>query len=184
MRGHLRVNRLPSKTDAVPSAEHVVRRYFAEIVDGRSEVAIDELFAPDCRILRADRSRPIEGRQALRRFVRMSIQAVPEIRTEIISMIGDDSGNVACVLEHEARFGALLLTPVGLAFAKGRKAVWQAMAFFRVVEGRIVEERVIRDEIAILRQIGLVSRLRRAALWRVARKLIRLAGRGDSARRN
>lgn len=171
-------------TGAALHPEQVVRRYFAEIVDGRTDATLDELFAPDCCVRRADRMRAIEGRDALRHFIRMSIRAVPEIRTEILSMIGDGAGNIACLVEHEARFGPLVLTPAGPAFTRNRKAVWQAMAFFRVVDGQIVEERVIRDEIAILRQLGLVARVRRAAMWRIVRSLVGLRRRRHHSQQN
>jgi hypothetical protein len=148
----------------VLSAESIVGRYFAEVVDGRSESSIDELFAIDCRIIRADRRTPIVGREALHRFVRLSISAVPEIHTTVLSVITNGAGDVAALVRHEVRFGPLLLTPLGPCLSAGRSATWEAIALFRIVDGLIAEERVIRDEITILRQLGLLPAARRRAL--------------------
>ena len=156
---------------AVPP-EELVRRYFAEVVDGRSVATICELFAEDCRIFRADRATPIVGREQLCRFVRASIRAVPYIRTEIVSLVsqGDE---IAARIAHEVRFGPVVITPLGPCVGTGAEASWQAMAFFRIADGRIVEERVIRDEMAILRQLGLLPAARRRAAMSTLRRLTR-----------
>jgi hypothetical protein len=83
---------------------------------------------------------------------------------------------VAAVIAHDVRFGPVVLTPLGPCLAAGARASWQAMAFFRIAQGRIVEERVIRDEMAIIRQLGLLPTARRRAaastLQRLARGLV------------
>lgn len=138
--------------------EGLVRRYFSEVVDERNAAAVPKLFAPDCRIVRADRTRPLIGVEALQRFVQLSIRAVPEISTHIEAVVDDRAGNLALVVTHKARFGPVVITPLGIATPYRRTAEWRAMALFRIRDGRIVEEQVIRDEIAILRDLGLVGR--------------------------
>lgn len=161
----------------MPSDEAIVRRYFREVVDGRRSEALSELFAPDCRIVRADRGSAIEGIAALERFVRMSVRAVPEIRTTFRQVVADGAGSVAVAVEHEVRFGPLVATPLGLCLARGRRVSWSAMAFFRIEEGRIVEERVVRDEIGILAQLGMLKRPMPARLGVLLGPLLRITRR-------
>lgn len=137
--------------------EIVVRRYFSEIVDGRSTDTLDELFQANCKIYRADRKQPILGIGELRRFVEMSLKTVPRIKTEILSLGVLENRDVFVHVRHRVEFGGFLSTPLGLCWAKGRSATWEAMAYFVVSDGRIAQERVIRDEIAILRQLRMVS---------------------------
>ena len=157
--------------------EQLVRRYFQEVVDGRSDSTLAAIFHVNCRIVRADRKTAIEGLPALRRFVRMSIKAVPGIHTTIHSVICDDLGQVATHVQHTVRFGRFVITPVGLCFAKNRTATWEAMAFFRICDDKIIEEHVIRDEVTILRQLGMLSLGRSGALGRMQRAVSQIFAR-------
>lgn len=137
--------------------EQLIRRYFKEIIDGRSISSLEEIFHPECRIIRADRTKPLIGLNALRRFVRLSISAVPSVKTTLNSVICNDRNEVAVHVSHTARFGHLLMTPVGFCRAKDKSATWQAMALFKIKDDKIIEEMVIRDELSILKQIGMLK---------------------------
>lgn len=148
--------------------EALVRRYFAEVVDGRSYHSLESLFTHDCQIIRADRNSPIIGIAKLRAFVRASIRAVPEIRTKFLEVVDDGAGRVVVCVSHEARFGPIVITPIGLAFSGGKRARWQAFALFVIRDGLIFSERVIRDEVAILRDIGMIGKIKRSQYWGIA----------------
>lgn len=154
-------------------SEAIIRRYFEEVVDGRDPSAVDRLFTTDCRVMRADLGRPMIGRDAVRRFVAASVRAVPFIRTEIEAMVAGVDGHIAVRVRHEARFGPLVITPVGPVLGLDRRepVCWTAMAMFLISDSLIAEEHVVRDEIAILKGMGLSSKLRsmrrRAAADRV-----------------
>jgi ketosteroid isomerase-like protein len=145
--------------------EALVRRYFAEVVDGRSDATLETLFTPDCQILRADRKLPIIGIAKVRSFVRASVVAVPEIRTKFLNVIDNGTDQIVVHVAHEAQFGPVVVTPVGVVFPRGKKAQWEAFASFSFRDGLISQERVIRDEVAILRCLGLIG-ARRLSWWR------------------
>lgn len=162
-------------------AESVVRRYFDEVVDGRNAQAVDSLFAADCIVMRADLGRPMIGREVVRRFVTGSIRAVPSVKTEIQSLVAGPAGEVAVRVRHEAQFGPVVITPIGpvLGLDRCRPVRWTAMAMFTVKDGLIAEEHVVRDELAILKDMGLSPRLRAMgcnAVWLSVRRVLGLGG--------
>ncbi|MEQ1503479.1 MAG: nuclear transport factor 2 family protein [Myxococcota bacterium] len=135
------------------SAE-LVRRYFSEIVDGRSD-DLASVFHPDCTVHRADLPEPIRGIEQLGRFFLVSRFTIRQTTTTIDAVI--TSGDTAAArVRHRVTFARPLSTPMGPVDAEGRTVEWAAMAWFRIADGRIAEEWVQRDEVAIFRQLGVV----------------------------
>jgi predicted ester cyclase len=138
-------------------AEAVVRRYFAELIDGRSEdpAVLAALFTDDCRVHRRDLPVPLEGREQLARFLLLSRLTLRETRTTIDGLVAAGD-TVAARVRHRVTFARDLSTPLGPARAEGKTVEWHAMAWFRIADGRIAEEWVVRDEVAIFAQLGLL----------------------------
>lgn len=136
------------------AAEAVVRRYFAEVIDGRSD-DLGSVFTEDCVVHRRDLPVPIEGREQLGRYFAVSRFTLSCTETTIDGLVATDE-TVAVRLRHRATFASDLPTPFGLAQAAGKTVEWQAMAWFRVREGQIAEEWVHRDEMAIFAQLGVL----------------------------
>ena len=134
--------------------EAVVRRYFTDVIDGRS-ADLATVFTEDCVVHRRDLPVPIEGREQLERFLQLSRFTIRETATTIDALIATDD-TAAARLRHRVTFAGPVPTPFGMAAAEGRTVEWKAMAWFRVRDGRIAEEWVHRDEMAIFTQLGVV----------------------------
>lgn len=134
----------------------LVRRYFDEVIDGRTS-DLSELFTDACRIHRWELPEPIVGREAYDRFLAVSRATIRETETTIDALIGDGD-QVVARLSHRVTFAGPLFTPFGLVEAAGRTVGWRAMAWFHLVDGRIDELWVGRDEVAVFRQLDLLPK--------------------------
>ncbi|QRO01008.1 ester cyclase [Archangium violaceum] len=134
----------------------VVRRYFEEVIDGRANV-LEELFTPDCVIHRLELPEPISGLEQMQMFLEMSRYSIQQTRTTLHRLVADGD-TVAAHLTHRVVFAGMISTPFGARDVAGQSVEWSAMTFFRMVDGKIAEEWVNRDEMGILAQVGLVQR--------------------------
>jgi ketosteroid isomerase-like protein len=141
----------------------VVERYFTEVIDGRDLSVLAELFDPSCLIHRADLPEPLVGFDHLRAFLAATHQAIERTATEFLHVVAGETG-VAVHLRHDVKFREWVVTPVGLVHADGREVSWLAIAMFELRDGRITEERVVRDELSILKQLDMLP-----AEWFAAR---------------
>jgi predicted ester cyclase len=132
--------------------EAVVLRFFREVVDARSG-DLGALFTEDCRVHRRDLPVPIEGREQLERFLLVSRATIREMVTTIDALVSSED-TVVARLRHRVTFASDFPTPFGTARAEGRTVEWVAMAWFRMQDGRIAEEWIVRDELGILAQLG------------------------------
>ncbi len=135
--------------------ERVVERYFYEVIDRQDLSVLPELFDEKCLIYRADLEKPLVGFEALHGFLSLSHQAIAGAQTEFLRVFSDED-SVTAHLRHVVRFREWVLTPVGMCHAQGRTVTWVAIAMFGLRDGRIVEERVVRDELSILKQLGML----------------------------
>jgi len=133
----------------------LVERYFYEVIDGHDLSVLPELFDPKCLIHRADLPEPIVGYEHLDGFLRLTHQAIERTATTFLHVIGSKTG-VAVHLRHDVKFREWVLTPIGPCHAKGREVSWLAIAMFELRDGLIVEERVVRDELSILKQLDML----------------------------
>ncbi len=143
---------------AAPSLEQkkeLVRRYFAEIIDGRADV-LEQIFFADCVIHRHDLPEPIRGVDQLAMFLEMSRYAIARTETTIHHLIAEGDLVVAR-LSHRATMRGEVLTPFGACDAAGKAITWSAMAMFRFEAGKIAEEWVLRDELGMLVQLGVLK---------------------------
>jgi predicted ester cyclase len=130
----------------------IVQRYFDEVIDAGNRGAMAELFAAGAvqhfpgRDLRFD---PTAG---------VPMAASRTMRTTIHHWLADGDLVVAR-LTHEVTFPAdtRFATQIGPVEVSGRSVHWDAMALFRIEGGRIAEEWVNRDELAILAQLDAIE---------------------------
>ena len=130
----------------------VVRRYFEEVIDGGNRAAMAELFAPgavqhfpgrDVRV-EGGAGGPSAGGRTMKTTLHHLLAA------------GD---LVAAHLTHDVSFApeTRFLTRIGGVDVGGKSVRWEAMALFRLENGKIVEEWVNRDELDVLVQAGAVA---------------------------
>jgi predicted ester cyclase len=128
--------------------DELVRRFYAEAWNAWSDAAVDELLADDFafRGSLGDEERGPAGFLAYRGRVRA---AFPDFRNEVIELVAAaDSAAVRlrCSGRHD---GAVL----GIA-PTGRRVVYDAAAFFRAGDGRLLSAWVLGDLDALRAQLA------------------------------
>jgi ketosteroid isomerase-like protein len=134
------------------AAKALVRRYFDEVLDGGDRAVMAELFHDGAvqhfpgRDLKLDLSRSTTGGGSR------------TMKTTLHHLLAD--GNMVLAhLTHEVGYGphTRFDTQLGRVDVSGRSVHWDAMALFRIEDGKIAEEWVNRDELSILSQLRLVE---------------------------
>jgi ketosteroid isomerase-like protein len=133
-----------------------VRRYFAEVVDGRSVAALDELFASDCIVHRPEIATPLVGLAQFRQALGRLLDTYSEIKTTMHDIFAAED-KVACRLTHRAVNRGEWRSRLGRHAVAGKPVDWSAMAIFRFRDGKIAEEWVCRDELGMLLKLGVLT---------------------------
>jgi hypothetical protein len=139
--------------------KEVVKLYFHQVLDGKQFSLIPVLYAKDAVIQFP--GRPIlKGPAAMESAVRDALSKAVSFRTTIVNLVAEGDIVVAQI-EHDARYepgfvwrNRAGVTPAQMPVAS---AHWTAMTLFRIVQGKIVEQQVSRDELGVLLENGAVS---------------------------
>lgn len=131
-----------------------VINYFKYCVDGKDVERVSEYFSEDLCILRPDCAEPIT---TLEQF-KMSLSACVVDRYESIETtfqkIMSSEDEVFVALTHVAKGSN---TWKGFDVT-GKDVTWSALTYFRFnTEGKVVEEIVERNELAMAKQLGIVD---------------------------
>jgi predicted ester cyclase len=130
----------------------IVRRFFAEVLDKDDRALGLELFAPDC--VRRFPGHTITGTNNFRATAPRPTSA---FETTIHDLVAEGDRVVARITHRVAYTEDIAGFPrVGHVPAAGRSVTWDAIAIFRLRDGRIVEEWVSRDELGMMQQLGAV----------------------------
>jgi predicted ester cyclase len=131
----------------------LVRRYIDEVLDGKRTEVVYELFAPDCRVHFPHETEPRVGCDVVFRSLAAARDNVATMVSHLEHIIAEGD-LVAVHLRHDVTYQADVPSRVGKLSAAGKSVSWVAQAFFRIQDGKIVEEWVQRDEAGILEQLG------------------------------
>jgi ketosteroid isomerase-like protein len=134
------------------TAGRVVARYFEALEKGDPST-IPELFTADCRVFRPELSEPLVGVDAIEAVVTRAHRLFDGFKATILDSIEED-GRVAVRIGHEAVYRGEWRTRIGTFDVAGKPTAWEAMALFRLRDGKIAEERVFRDELGMLLDVG------------------------------
>jgi len=77
----------------------IVRRYFSEMIDTRSDKLIEEMWTEDCVVHRPEVSGAIKGREAFRQAFNGLVGSYSEIKTTIHNLVAEND-LVVCHLSH------------------------------------------------------------------------------------
>jgi predicted ester cyclase len=134
--------------------ERAICRYFHEVLDkGKAEI-IEDLFHPQCLMHRPGGD--VMGLDAVRAVADHRKETFSQFETEIHEVFG--SGDKLVVrLTHRGVGGGMWRSRVGSYDVTGKPVTWNAIAIFRFKEHKIIEEWVVRDEMAMALQFGLVK---------------------------
>ncbi len=134
--------------------ELALRRYFHEVLDQGKPEVIDDIFHPRCVMHRPGGL--TKGIDAVRAVAAHRKETFSQFRTEIHDVFG--SGDKWVVrLTHHGLGGGMWRSRLGNYDVTGKKVTWNSMAIFRFDNGKIIEEWVVRDEMAIALQFGLIK---------------------------
>jgi predicted ester cyclase len=142
------------------SNKAVVQRYFHEVLDGKRIDLMPEVMRDDVVLHRPGFD--VVGRPAAMARLRATLQDFVAFSSEITGMIAD-ADMVGVRIAHRTRARPhIFRSRVGEVEVPGDQELnWTAIVQFRLQDGKIAEEWVMRDELAMLMQIGHVAVTRR-----------------------
>lgn len=145
----------------VPKAQEarnkaVIERYFREVLDQKRIDLMPELIAPDAILHRPGFD--VTGLKAATQRLRGVLEDYTAFSTELSGLMAE--GDLVSVrVRHRTRVRphAFHSRAGDVTIAAEQTLDWTAIAQFRLKDGKIAEEWVMRDELGMLVQIGKVS---------------------------
>lgn len=137
----------------MPAEENraVIRRAYEELWNERNVDVVDELVAEDFLNHAAPPGRQ-RGRQGLKDVVRMFEGAFPDFRYEVEDVISEGEK----IAVRDAFTGTHQGDFMGIP-ATGNRVTMEAIHIYRFNEGRLAEHWVARDDLGMMRQLGVIS---------------------------
>ena len=133
--------------------KQIARRLIDEVFNGRRLDLLDEVLHPEFMsrgISAFPPSSPEKGPQAQRSIYEMFYAAIPDVRAETLDLIAE--GDKVMIVDRfgGTRTGIFLGVP-----GDGKRIEWMVIHVYRFREGRIIEDAVMTDALAIVQQLGL-----------------------------
>lgn len=131
----------------------IVRRFIAEAVIGGNLEVIDELCSADC-INHSAVPEARHGLEGIKRVVQFSRAAQPDQRWthEMIIAEGD------LVMIHGIREATWQAESFrGIPTPKGKRIAVELVHIFRVRDDKIVEHWAVRDDLGLMKQLGVIG---------------------------
>ena len=122
----------------------LARRFFEEVWNRRNLDLIAEIFAPNV-LLNGRAATP----DTIRQMIAARLTAFPDIRVTVEEQVAEGDR----VSTRRTWNGTHQGTFRGIA-ATSKHATWSQISIVRVAEGKIVEDRVVTDELGLLEQLG------------------------------
>jgi steroid delta-isomerase-like uncharacterized protein len=141
------------------SVEHnkTIARRFAEIYNRGGLAIVDELAGPDLVVSYPLLPEDIHGLQAYKQVLAQFYAAFPDIEASVEEMIAEGEKVVArwtCRGTHRGDFPGLPAT--------GKTVQWSGMTIYRIVDGKVVEEKGEEDVLGLLQQLGVIPQPQQA----------------------
>jgi predicted ester cyclase len=142
-------------------ANKAIALRLAEVFNGRRLDLLEDVLHPEFRG-RGISAFPAEdagvGPGPRRKLYEMFYQAIPDARAEVLDVIAE--GDKVVLVD---RFGG---THRGEFFGRpgtGNRIEWTAMHIYTIRDGKVLEDAVMTDALAIMQQLGLAPSLTKAA---------------------
>lgn len=134
--------------------ERVIRRYFHEVLDEGKAQLIEDIFHPQCVMHRPGGD--VMGLDAVRAVAGHRKETFSQFETQIHDIFGSGDKLVAR-LTHHGVAGGMWRSRLGSYNVSDKRVSWNAIAIFRFEGHKIIEEWVVRDEMAMALQLGVVK---------------------------
>jgi steroid delta-isomerase-like uncharacterized protein len=133
--------------------KEIVRRFYEEVFNQRNVDAIDELVHPE--FTNHDPT-PVASRdpESMKQFIHTMTQAFPDHHHAIEDLIAEgDKVVMRCTLTatHQGLFPGFLEMP-----PTGKSICQRQIHILRVQDGKVSEHRVVRDDLTMMQQLGLI----------------------------
>jgi len=133
--------------------KEIVRRFYEQVFNQRNVKAIDELVDPE--FLNHDPT-PVASRdpESMKQFIHTLTQAFPDHHHAIKDLIAEgDKVVMRCTLTatHQGLFPGFLEMP-----PTGKSICQRQIHILRVQDGKVAEHWVIRDDLTMMQQLGLI----------------------------
>jgi predicted ester cyclase len=142
-------------------ANKAVALRLAEVFNGRRLDLLEDVLHPAFRE-RALSAFPPEGPDvgpgARRKLYESFYQAIPDARAEVIDVVAE--GDKVVVLD---RFGGTHRGDFLGRPGTGRRIEWMAIHIYTIRDGKVLEDAVMTDALAMTQQLGLAPSLTKAA---------------------
>ena len=127
----------------------LIRRFYAEVVNGRKDELIDEMIAEDFD----DHAARDKGREHFKTLYHVMIRIFPDIQASLQDLIAEGDEVVARV-----EFTATQADSVRGFPATNRQITYSGMDIFRIKDGKLTERWAQRDFLGMLERLGHISR--------------------------
>lgn len=145
----------------VPKAQEarnkaVIERYFHEVLDQKRFELMPELLAPDVVLHRPGFD--VIGLDAAMRRLRAVLADYSEFSSELSGLMAEgDMVSVRIFHRTRARPHMFRSRAGEVKLAREQELNWAAIVQFRMKDGKIAEEWVMRDELGMLAQMGKIT---------------------------
>jgi predicted ester cyclase len=148
---------------SVDDNKALAMRFFDALDTGNIPI-LETIFTEDCVFHRGDLIEPARGLSGITSIVDKRVQLYRDFRTTIHQIIGE--GDLVASREtHEGIHRGQFPTPIGTFDVTGRPIEWTSQVLFRCSTGKIAEMWVARDELGILRSLGIILEARQASVF-------------------
>ena len=135
---------------SVEHNKHLVQYTFERLFNTGELALADELVSAEFLNHEAPPDAP-RGPAGLRQIVTMLRTAFPDIRYETAEMIAEGDKVVARTILRGTHTGPFMGMP-----PTGRPVVQEQIHILRFVDGKAVEHRAVRDDLGMMRQLGVI----------------------------
>ncbi|MFM0250810.1 ester cyclase [Paraburkholderia sediminicola] len=132
-------------------ANRLTMSRFVDFINTASEELAQELISDDAAFFVPGRPDPVRGPAGYLEIIAMMRQGFPDIQWSLEETIAEEDKVAARFIMRGTHQGTFFGVP-----PTGRKIEVQAMNFYRLADGRFVEERGQPDLLGLLQQIGAV----------------------------
>lgn len=134
----------------------VVARYFHEVLDQKNFGVMPELLAPDVIVHRP--GFVATGLEVVTRNLRARLQDYTAFSSEVAGVMAEGD-MVSARITHRTRVRPhTMRSRAGeVQITREQELSWEAIVQFRLKDGKIAEEWVMRDELGMLAQLGQIQ---------------------------
>jgi len=132
-----------------------------EVFNGRRLDLLEDVLHPEFRgrgISAFAPDGPEVGPGARRKLYEMFYQAIPDARAEVLDVVAEGDKVVLVDRFSGTHHGKFLGRP-----GTGDRIEWMAIHIYTIRDGKVLEDAYMRDELAIMQQLGLATSLTKAA---------------------